>query len=34
MAHSTTGTSVIGGVGARAERQQGNDDEVLVSGRV
>ena len=35
MAHATTGTSAAGGVAARAERQQqGNDDEVLVSGRV
>jgi hypothetical protein len=34
MAHTTTGTSAAGGVAARAEWQQGNDDEVLVSGRV
>ena len=34
MAHATTGTSAAGGLAARAERQQGNDDEVLVSGRV
>ncbi len=28
MAHATTGTSAAGGVEARAERQQGNDDDV------